>query len=174
MAAVATMPPAFRSAKHALRGVADAAVPAACGLAGATALIGLYLGIVAWAQGLTHARELLWGDRYFVAAIALGFGTQVGLFVWLRRIARRWRMRGAAGVTVTGAGTSTAAMVACCAHHATDVLPVVGLSAAAIFLNEYRLPIMAAGLAMNALGVAVLLRLALRERRRHSGCAGVP
>jgi hypothetical protein len=50
------------------------------------ALVGLYLGLVTWAQGFGHATDLLWGDRYFVAAIAAGFGLQVGLFVHLRRL----------------------------------------------------------------------------------------
>jgi len=43
-------------------------------------------------------------------------------------------------------------------------LPLLGLSAAAVFLNDYRLPVMGVGLAMNALGVAILARMALRQR----------
>ncbi|HXF51412.1 MAG TPA: hypothetical protein VNM43_06995 [Dehalococcoidia bacterium] len=169
MTAVVAMPSPSRIAR---RRAADAGLPAAAGLAGAAGLVGLYLGIVTWAQGFAHARELLWGDRYFVAAIAVGFGTQIALYTWLRRMASRARVVGAAGVTAVGAGSSTAAMVACCAHHATDVLPLVGLSAAAVFLNDYRLPIMAVGLATNAVGVAALLRLALRERARLAEARG--
>jgi len=77
------------------------------------------------------------------------------------------RARGtAAAATATGTGTSTVAMVACCAHHVTDALPVLGLSGAAIFLNDYRIPFMAAGLAVNALGVVYMLRLAIVQTRR--------
>ena len=67
-------------------------------------------------------------------------------------------------MTAAGTGTSTAAMVACCAHHVADALPLLGLSAAAVFLNDYRTPVMSVGLAMNALGIAILVRLALRQR----------
>ena len=142
-----------------------AAAPFAAGVAAATLLIGLYLGLVTWAQDWAHARELLWGDRYLVGPIALGFGTQIGLYLYLRRVVRRRRLAASAAVTVAGAGTSSVAMIACCAHHVADVLPLVGLSGLAVFLGDYRVPLMALGIGVNAIGVAVMLRLVVRERR---------
>lgn len=139
--------------------------PPAAGLAGAAFLVGLYLGIVTWAQDWAHARELLWEDRYFVGAIALGFGLQIGLYVHLRQAVSRRRLGAPTAVTAAGTGTSTVAMVACCAHHVADVLPLIGLSGLAIFLNDYRIPLMALGLGINAVGVAIMLRLVVRERR---------
>lgn len=140
-------------------------IPAGAGALAALLLLGLYLGLVTWAQGLSHARDLLWQDRYFVAAIATGFAVQVGLFVHVRRVVSR-RARGtAAAATATGTGTSTVAMVACCAHHVTDALPLLGLSGAALFLNDYRIALMAAGLAVNAAGVAFMLRVAIVQTR---------
>jgi hypothetical protein len=56
-------------------------------------------------------------------------------------------------------------MLACCAHHVSDVLPLLGLSGATVFLNDYRIAFMVAGLAVNAVGVAVMLRLLRREVR---------
>lgn len=141
-------------------------LPASFGVLAAFSLVGLYLGLVTWAQDWQHALDLLWGDRYFVAAIAAGFGLQVGLFAYLRFVLGRRASRSAAGVTAAGTGTSTVAMVACCAHHVSDALPLLGLSGLAIFLNDYRLPLMGLGLAVNALGVVYMLRLLLRERRR--------
>jgi len=134
------------------------------GLAGAAFLVSLYLGLVSWAQGFGHARELLWGDRYFVGAIALGFGTQMALYIHLRVLLNRRHLGAPTAVTATGTGASTVAMVACCAHHVADALPLVGLAGLAIFLNDYRLPLMALGLAINALGVAVMARLVLKAR----------
>ena len=141
-------------------------LPSGAGMLAGAFLVALYLGLVTWAQGFEHARELLWGDRYFVAAIAAGFGLQVGLFVHVRRLVARAAAGSAAGITAAGTGTSTVAMVACCAHHVTDTLPLLGLSGAAIFLNDYRIPLMAAGLAVNALGVAFMLRLVVMHMRR--------
>lgn len=140
--------------------------PLIAGVMAGTALVGLYLGLVTWAQGFGHATDLLWGDRYFVVAIASGFGLQVGLFVHVRRLLSL-RARGSASAgTAAGTGTSTAAMLACCAHHVTDALPVLGLSGVAIFLGDYRAPLMGLGIAANAAGVLFMLRLAFREGRR--------
>jgi len=63
-------------------------------------------------------------------------------------------------------GTSLTAMVACCLHHVTDVLPILGLSAAATFLTRYQRPFMLAGLGLNMIGVLVMLVVLDRERRK--------
>lgn len=138
--------------------------PLAAGAVGAVVLVGLYLGLVTWAQDWTHARELLWGDRYFVGAIALGFGAQAGLYVHLRQVVRRRRLAGPTAVTAAGTGASSAAMLACCAHHVADALPLVGLSGLAVILADYRLPMMALGIGVNTIGVAVMLRLVAKQR----------
>ncbi len=59
---------------------------------------------------------------------------------------------------IVGTGTSTGAMLACCAHHLADVLPLIGLSGVAVFLTRYQMPVMIAGLAVNAGGIAYLWR----------------
>src|SRR3972149_10768565 len=64
-------------------------LPAGAGVLAGFLLVGLYLGLVSWAQGLSHARQLLWDDRYFVGAIAGGFGLQVGLFIYVRALLAR-------------------------------------------------------------------------------------
>jgi len=133
------------------------------GLLGAAALVSLYLGIVTWAQGVDHALELLWSDRLFVGLISVGFGTQVGLFTDLRLLQRAMARE---SVALAGAGTATSSisMVACCAHHVADVLPIIGLSGLAVFLVEFRTPLMLLGLATNLIGIAVMLRQLLRIR----------
>lgn len=140
-----------------------AALSLAFGALGAAALIGLYLGLVTWAQGAEHALELLWGDRAFVGLISAGFGTQVGLFTYLRLLQRAMARE---SVALAGAGTATSSvsMVACCAHHLADVLPILGLSGLAVFLVELRTPLMLLGIATNLVGIAVML-LQLRGTR---------
>ncbi len=140
-----------------------AALSFAFGALGAAALIGLYLGLVTWAQGAEHALELLWGDRVFVGLISAGFGTQVGLFTYLRLLQRAMARE---SVALAGAGTATSSvsMVACCAHHLADVLPILGLSGLAVFLVELRTPLMLLGIATNLVGIAVMLRQLRRIR----------
>jgi len=133
------------------------------GFFGAGALLVVYLGIISFAQGPEHALEQLATDAGFVGLIAAGFGTQIALFVELRTVDRRHRA--GAAVTAAGTGTSAAAMLACCAHHLVDLLPIVGLSAAAVFLNAYRTPLFLVGIGMNLLGIVVIARQ-LRQARR--------
>ena len=135
----------------------------ATGLIGAAILLGLYLGIISLAQGVEHAFGQLSADAVFVGLIAAGFGTQVALFAELRAVDRHHRA--AAAVTAAGTGTSTAAMLACCAHHLVDLLPLVGLSAAAVFLNAYRTPLFLVGIGMNVIGIIVIARQLQRARR---------
>ncbi len=140
-------------------------LPFILGLAAAGFLVLLYLGIVTWGQGWTHAVELLGQDRALVSAIAGGFGVQMGLYSYLRLVVHHGvRLAAPTAATGAGTGTSSVAMVACCLHHVTDVLPVLGLSGAAIFLNQYRVPFMVVGLVVNAVGVAIMVRVVLQGR----------
>lgn len=133
------------------------------GLVGSAALLTLYLAIIGLAQGVEHAFEQLAVDAPFVVLIAAGFGTQIGLFAELRAVDRHHRA--SAAVTVAGTGTSAAAMLACCAHHVVDLLPIVGLSAAAVFLNAYKTPLFLVGIGMNIIGIVVIARQLQRARR---------
>jgi drug/metabolite transporter (DMT)-like permease len=136
---------------------------AVAGLLGAAGLIAVYVGLITIAQGLDHALEQLAADTPFVLLLAAGFGAQLALFAELRQVARRHRS--AVAVTAAGTGTSAAAMLACCAHHLVDFLPLLGLSAAAAFLVAYKLPLFMIALAMNAAAVAFMGRRLSRARR---------
>ena len=143
-------------------------LPLTAGLAGALLLTGLYFGIVSWAESPQHAVELFWEDRWIVFPIIIGFGVQAGLytilkfrlFVPLATIGPSGPMMGAGGTT------STIAMVACCAHHVSDVLPILGLTAAATFLAQYRIAFMLVGLGTTLLGILIMLYILIRERRK--------
>ncbi len=130
--------------------------PIVVGLIASLALLLFYLGLVSLiSRSWSHALSLLADDRWFVLPITLGFGIQAGLFTYLRSLHGATKMPMA--VTGSSAGASTAAMVACCAHHVVDVLPLLGLSGAAIFLAQYKVPFMIVGLLSNAAGIGFLL-----------------
>jgi YHS domain-containing protein len=132
--------------------------------AGAVAILGLlifYLGMITLAQGWAHASAQLLDDRNFIAAIVLGFGMQVGLYTYLRGLHAHTAVSGVAAST----GTSAAAMLACCAHHLADVLPIVGVAGAAVFLNTYKTPLLWLSIAMNLAGAAYLLWKIQQQRR---------
>jgi hypothetical protein len=56
-------------------------------------------------------------------------------------------------------------MAACCAHHVAEALPLLGLTAAAAFLAQWKIPFMVAGLLTNLAGIAVMLRVIFKERQ---------
>jgi hypothetical protein len=70
---------------------------------------------------------------------------------------------------LTGAsgGTSAAAMVACCAHRVADLLPLLGLSAAAGIIGAWRVPLLIVGLVFNLVGIGVILVQIIDYRTRH-------
>ncbi len=139
--------------------------PMVFGFLASSVLMAFYMGVVGLAQGFEHASELLLQDWYFVLPIVVGFGVQVGLFVYLRRASRHHQGVGSAtAVAGVGTGTSSVSMVACCAHHLTDVLPLIGVSGAALFLNDYRQPLMLLGIAINLVGITVMVRMIRRMR----------
>lgn len=142
--------------------------PTAAFIMGAGFLTFLYFGIVSLAEGPQHALGLFGEDRWFVLPIILGFGLQSALYIILKKqlfipvtqTAHSGAMTGVSG------SVSTTAMVACCIHHLTDVLPILGLTAAAAFLAEYRTVFMVIGLGMTFLGIGVMLTILFKERRK--------
>jgi len=142
--------------------------PVGAGIGGMVLLMGVYFAIVSWAESPKHALDLFWEDRWIVIPIMLGFGVQSALYVILKkRLFVPVFHTGPSGA-LTGAGgtTSTIAMAACCAHHVADVLPILGLTAAATFLADYQTQFMIVGLATNLVGIGVMLFILFRERRK--------
>lgn len=124
----------------------------------AAAVLGVFYAAVVGgvSRSLRHLATQVASDWPWLVVILAGFGLQVALMWELRR---RHRMgRTAAAASGAGAGASAVGMVACCAHHVADLAPFLGAGAAATFLLDYRIPFMAAGIAINAVGVAIALR----------------
>lgn len=150
-------------------------LPLLAGLGGSTLLTALYLGIVSITEAPEYALRLFWDDKWIVLPIILGFGVQVALYTILKKRLFVPVAHTGPSAALTGASgaTSTVAMVACCLHHVTDVLPILGLTAATTFLARYRIPFMLVGLGMTLTGIAVMLVILFRERRRAMALAGL-
>lgn len=151
-------------------------IPLAALVLGSMLIASFYLGILTWAQGWDYASGQFIRDRLYVVPIILGFGIQAALYAILRfrlfvpvtSMHHTGSMVGASG------GTSATAMIACCIHHVTDVLPILGLSAAASFLTRYQRPFMLVGLAMNLAGIVIILVILYRERRKLQPVLEIP
>lgn len=143
-------------------------IPLTAFLLGSVFIASFYIGILTWAQGWDYASSQFIRDRWYVIPIILGFGVQAALYSILRfRLFIPVTSTAHAGSMISASGgTSATAMVACCIHHVTDVLPILGLSAAASFLTRYQRPFMLVGLVMNLIGIGVMLVVLYRERQK--------
>lgn len=128
--------------------------PILVGLAGMLLMLAIYWGLLFIAtQDIMHPFIQIMQYKYWMVPLILGFGVQMGLFWYIRSGSH---LVGSSTVA-TGAGTSTVAMVACCAHHLADFLPILGLSGAAIFLTEYQEYFFLLGIISNLLGIAMMI-----------------
>lgn len=143
-------------------------IPLIAFLLGSSLIAGVYFGILTWAQGWEYAASQFSLNRWYVLPIWVAFGIQAALYSILRfRLFVPVTTTGHAGTMMgTSGGTSITAMVACCLHHVTDVIPVLGLSAAATFLTRYQRPFMLIGLGTEIIGIIIMLVVLYRERQK--------
>lgn len=126
------------------------------GLAGFFGLLLLFFGILSIANSPGHALQQFLDGWYWVLALSLGFGIQIGLYVWMQNQLIANALLGKE--VVATATVSGASMVACCVHHLTDVLPLLGLGAAALFFSQYQSVFIAIGIFSNLLGIVFMLQ----------------
>ncbi len=142
-------------------------------------LFGVYILILTVANSFIHALEqfiLLW---YWMTPLLLGFGLQIGLFVYSKEAIKLKKEchkaiqdskilpadQKAATVSVTAtSGISATSMIACCAHHVLDVLPILGLSAAAIFLAQYQVFFLVVGIISNSIGINIMIHTIMKHK----------
>ncbi len=133
--------------------------PISAAVLGAMALLGSYFGILTAANSLGHAVDqfvLMWP---WFSILVVGFGIQTGLYTYIRRmqkIRHLSTMASKKGITATG-GISTTAMAACCVHHLSDVLPIIGLTGAALFFSDYQKIFLLLGVLSNIVGITLML-----------------
>ena len=58
---------------------------------------------------------------------------------------------------IASGGVNSLAMVACCAHHLTDILPLVGLAGVALVLGSYQSLFLLVGVLSSAIGAVYML-----------------
>ncbi|HEY5574434.1 MAG TPA: hypothetical protein VIK64_15545, partial [Anaerolineales bacterium] len=86
--------------------------------------------------------------------LALGFGIQIGLYTYLRRAIHRGDASGK--VLAVSGTTSTAAMISCCTHYLTNILPFIGIAGFVTVVAQYQIELFWFGLASNAAGIAYI------------------
>ena len=132
--------------------------PVRNGVAASLALLLVYVVVMmvatrSWSTTVGQFQNL-W---YWILVLSLGFGVQVGLYSKLKILIQNPKHLNRSGMmTAASGGTSTIGMIACCAHHLTEVLPIIGLSGFSIFLVRYQIPLIILGVVMNTFGTIFL------------------
>ena len=131
-------------------------------------LLAVYFGVVSLISGVDFAFEQFAKFWYFIVPLALGFGIQVGLYTYLKNLVGQ---HGASGKVVAVSGTtSTAAMVSCCAHYLTNILPILGVTGILAVVAEYQVELFWLGLAFNAAGILYVASKVIQATKEHKKC----
>lgn len=123
--------------------------PILFGLCASIALLLLYFGVVSLVSGWSFARDQFSDFGTYIVVLSLGFGVQVGLYIYLRTLSS---MHAGKMLATTGT-TSTAAMISCCTHYLVNALPFLGLSALATFVTQYQIELFWIGIVFNTIGI---------------------
>jgi Cu+-exporting ATPase len=136
------------------------------GIAGMAGLLGIYFVILAAVSGWEFTVSQFLEFWYFIVSLTAGFGIQIGLYGYLRNAVRTMDMSGKV-VAVSGT-TSTAAMISCCAHYLTNILPVVGAAGAVALVAQYQIELFWFGLVCNLAGIVYMTSKVAKFSRDHA------
>ena len=133
--------------------------PYLIGAGASSGLILFYLAIMTltadWYYAWIQFEEFGW----WIVALSIGVGVQATLFGILKRGLRQKEKKAARSALAASGGISTASMAACCLHHITDVIPVLGFPLLAAALQKYQVYFFSFGVFSNLYGILVMLRL---------------
>lgn len=114
-------------------------------------LLVIYFGILTFVSGWGFAWQQFSQFWYFIVSLSLGFGIQFSLYNYLKDIANEQALTGK--VLAASATTSTAAMISCCVHYLTTVLPIIGVTGIITIISQYQVQFFWLGLFFNLLGI---------------------
>jgi hypothetical protein len=137
-------------------------------VAGAS-LLSIYFLILTIANSAAHVLDEFYAIWYWIVALTVGFSVQAGLFAYIRHAGKVLSKGTATSSVAVSGGVSTTSMVACCAHHVTDIAPILGVSAAAIFLARFQDAFMTIGIFSNIIGIMLMMRIIKKGALFHNG-----
>ena len=119
-------------------------------------LLSVYVIILTVGNSLSHAILEIVKWWPFLTFQLLGFGLQASMYLYMRDSQKMGAWNGSSSMTMSS-GVSATSMVACCLHHVTELLPIIGFSAATLLLSSYQVVFMSVGVLSNIVGVIIML-----------------
>jgi Cu+-exporting ATPase len=125
------------------------------GLLASIIMLVIYFVVVGLISDWPFAKDQFAQYWYFVISLAIGFGIQISLYTHLKQLIANGQGSGKV-LGVTGA-TSTAAMISCCAHYLTNILPILGTVGLVTFVAQYQTQFFWIGLIFNIAGIIFMI-----------------
>ena len=123
------------------------------GFLAALLLLVFYFSFISLISGWDFAQSQFREFWYFVIALSAGFGIQMGLYAYLKNSIHRVSGK----VVAVSGGTSTFAMVSCCAHYLVNILPVLGVTGILTVISQYQTQLFWVGIISNLAGIAYIV-----------------
>lgn len=139
------------------------AKPAFYGTLASCILLGLYFAVLTLVSGWEFAVDQFAAFWYFIVSLAIGFGVQIGLYVYLRNLV--WSGHGTGQMLGVTGTTSTAAMLSCCTHYLANLLPILGIAGIVTFVTQYQTELFWMGILFNLIGVAYMINRIIKFKR---------
>jgi P-type Cu+ transporter len=126
------------------------------GIVALIGLLGIYFGTLTLAFGWGATLSQFVEFWPYIIALAIGFGAQVGLYLRLKQVSQRHHQGHCVAAASASGTTSAIAMLACCTHYLTNVLPMLGAVGAVTLVAQYQVELFWVGLAFNAAGLTYI------------------
>ena len=137
--------------------------PLTAGMIATAVMLALYFGVLTLLSGWSFTATEFARYWYYILPLVAGFGLQIGLYAALKQ---QLAQHHAGGKMVAASGTtSTAAMLSCCTHYLTNILPVIGATGAVTLVAHYQVELFWLGLAFNAAGILYIGNRLIRAAR---------
>jgi hypothetical protein len=124
-------------------------IPFLIGGGAAFGLLAFYMGIMTLTGDWGYAQFQFEQYRWWIIGLSIGLGIQSTLFVMIKRNLAGREKKAVRSTLAASGGVSTASMVACCAHHITDLVPVLGFFGAGRISSEIPDPFLLRGSAVQ-------------------------
>lgn len=138
------------------------------GAAAFVVMLAVYFGALTLVSGWEFTTNQFSQYWFYILPLTAGFALQVTLYSRLRDLLHG---KGAGRRMVAASGaTSTAAMISCCAHYLTNVVPILGATGLVTFAAQYQVEFFWIGIVLNIAGVLFIgsrLWKAIREQEQY-------
>ena len=121
---------------------------------GLVGLLVIYFSILALVSGWEFTLYQFSQYWYFVISLAVGFGIQISLYVYLKNIINK--TESSDKVLALSGTTSAGAMISCCAHYLVSILPIIGITGFVSVISQYQVELFWVGLIFNLGGIVYI------------------